>query len=363
MVRSSLLSRLKRLLAAQANVRHSKFNRAQSTSKQSTWGFTLIEVLVVAAIAGGLVTGLMFIVVQLMQADQRESARTETQREMQLAMDYVSDELREAVFVYTGDYLPTLAQYLPDTLTAGDSVPVVAFWRQQAFPETVRTACASASPPAGVGCMSGQSYSLVVYSLTRNPSPRPAGSPWRGGARITRYALTQFQGNSTTVTPGYVNPGDQGNFVNWPFFSGTNLQTARGGRPTATAGTVNTLVDFVDREQATPAVRCPGDNPAVARKPYSISPPDGMLDTAFGAGNRLRSFYACVSSSRAEGTGTSLQNLQTTGSYQDVLLYLRGSAVGRPGIPTAPISRSAELLPTLETRIMLQGVLTREPPS
>lgn len=352
MARRFIFSRLKRLLVAQAKLNSIKPGHARSSSATANRGFTLLEVLVVAVIAGTLVSGLMFIVVQLMQADQRESARTETQREMQLAMDYISTELREAVFVYTGDYLPTLAQYLPASLTQSGTVPVLAFWRHQPFPDAVKTACASATPPAGVGCMAGQSYSLVVYSLTRNPGT--AGSPWRGGARITRYALTQFKGNSTDITEGYVNPSDQGNFPNWPMFGGVNQQTARGGRPTAGAGTVNTLVDFVDGQTTfNNPVRCPGNDPNNLR-PYTISPPDSMLN------GLPRSFYACVSSSDAAGSGTSVQYLQTTGFYQDTILYLRGSAVGRPGMPSLT-TRSAELLPTLETRVMLRGVLTRDP--
>jgi prepilin-type N-terminal cleavage/methylation domain-containing protein len=348
MARRFLLSRLKRLLTVQAK---------SIPAKQSNRGFTLLELLVVAAIAGGLVSGLMFIVVQLMQADQRESSRTETQREMQLAMDYISNELREAVFVYTGDYLPTLQQYIPVSLSTGGSVPVLAFWKYDPFPDAVKDACVRATPPAGVGCMAGQSYALVVYSLVQAPNPRPANSPWRGKARITRYTLTQFQGNSLTVTPGYVNPSDEGNFATWPWLGGTNLQASR---PTATAGTVNTLVDFVDGQTDPPLdtpVRCPGNDPANPIKPYTLSPPDSMLNSL------PRSFYACVSSSLPTGTGASTQNLQTVGSYQDVVLYLRGSAVGRPGIPASLPARSAELLPTLETRVMLRGVLTREPPS
>lgn len=202
--------------------------------------------------------------------------------------------------------------------------------------------------------MAGQSYALVVYSLNSDRT-----GPWRGGARITRYMLTQFQGNSTTVTPGYVNPGDENNFQNWPQDAqGRNLQTARGGRPTVTQGTLNVLVDFVDGRQAfnTP-VRCPGDNPANPIKPYSISPPDSMLTTS----GLPRSFYACVSAPDTDGTGTGLRNLQAVGNYQDVVLYLRGSAVGRPGVNPNLNIRSAELLPTLETRVMLQSVLSRNP--
>ena len=109
-------------------------------------GFTLLELLVVMAISSGIIAGLMYIVVELMSTDQRESSRSETQREMQMALDYISAELREAEFVYTADNLacagPTgagappcspLTAYLPPAVS-NNSMPILAFWKQERFP-------------------------------------------------------------------------------------------------------------------------------------------------------------------------------------------------------------------------------------
>jgi prepilin-type N-terminal cleavage/methylation domain-containing protein len=310
-------------------------------------GFTLLELLVVTAIAGGIVAGLMYIVVELMGADQRESSKSETQREMQLALDYISTEMRDAVYVYTGDNLETnpqrnnqsLMSFLPTSVT-NNSVPVVAFWKQHPFPDTVKTACARSTPPTGVACTNGSSYALVVYSLSQANT-----GTWKGKARITRYALTEFNSDGT-ATSGYVNPGIyNNNFDTWPYgTTGTGTGNLQSARPANGAPAV--LVDFVDNSVTLPNNAgqvgvCP-DDPATATADYNISPSATLLSSAGMAS--IRSFYACVNMR------------QTLGEAQDVSLYVRGNVYGRPGN-----FGETSFLPTLETRVLSRGVLGRVP--
>lgn len=343
-MKRAFLSRIKRLWGA------SRYSR--------TKGFTLLELLVVTAIGAGIVSGLMFIVVQLMETDQREASRSETQREMQLAMDYISAELREAVYVYTGAQLQTLANYIPETLTENGSVPVLAFWKQQEFPTVARNFCkaksgdtvANATARAGINCESGSSYALIVYSV------KPKTGDWQGEAHLTRYALTEFQSSWTNVnTPsinrGYVNPGTFGNFPNWPVgtapggAANTNLQTItlsdiyRGtnGRPINRpdgSGKVNVLVDFVALPTSTTAA-----SPTCPNNTYELSP----------ANSASRTFYACVAPKTS------------TGDNQEVILFLQGNVNGRAGYTIAGGNRTADKLPALETRVLTRGVLGRTP--
>ena len=315
----------------------SRFQRFWFSSRRGNGikGFTLLELLVTTAIAGGIVSGLLFIVVQLMSVDQRESAQSETQREMQLALNYISTEMRDAVYVYTGTSMAaepsrngqSLLDFLPANLST-ESVPIIAFWKQQPFPDAVKLKCAGSTPPPDVTCTNGSSYALVVYSLsTSNPN-----GTWKGKARITRYALTEF--NSTGVaTPGYVNPGVyDNNFDAWPYDTTGlgNVQTARPANATPAA-----LVDFVDNTAAGAARVCPDDPLTTPFKEYDISPTTGV-----------RSFYACVKDRQ--------KNL---GDSQDVLIYLRGNVAGRSGYSVGATS----FLPTLETRVLSRGVLGRLP--
>jgi hypothetical protein len=331
----------------------------------------------VTAIAGGIVAGLTFIVVQMMTSDQRESSRSETQREMQLALDYMATELREAVYVYPGSYLECstssrnstctpFTQFLPASV-GQDSLPVLAFWKQQLLPKVIRDQCAAGNPPAGTPCLAGQSYALVVYSLTKNTNA--ADSPWKGKARITRYVLSQY--NSSGVSnPGYVDPTASGvTFTSWPFGQNAAGQSANLQAATPT-GRADTLVDFVDFKLQDTTVAntagqtgfCPPDNSGVVN--YSISPSNNSLTGNFAG---VRSFYACVAAptTTVSSNGTTI-TIPDPAQYRDIVLYLRGSATGRPGIVSDQggllLRRAdADILPTLQTRVLSRSVLGRTP--
>lgn len=340
-----------------------KFGRLlQSRQKRKSSGFTLIELLVVIIIAGGIISGLMYLVVELLGVDQRESSRTETQREMQLAMDYIASELREAVYVYNGECFagrsaatpptdcPRLINYLPDNLRNANNIPVIAFWKQQSIPEPVKARCrADADVAIGRGdpCRSASSYALIVYYISReNPN-----NIWDGNARIKRYALTEFQADGTSnnvfATPpgrGYVRPDEVSvKFDTWPFGKNPNntnqVSNLQGGNPPTDTSAI--LVDFLDSRVVgtVPVTTVPSP---VCPTGYSISP-DVSAFGAVGA-PQIRSFYACVD------TGA------TSGRNREVILYIRGNAQGRPGIRGVNT-----FVPTLETRVLVRGVLGRNP--
>lgn len=331
--------------------------RHQSGRSLASGGFTLLELLIVTIIAGGIVSGLMYMVIELLGADQREASRTDTQREMRLAMDYIVNEVQESVYVYegeciqgdgspAGDRCHGILNYLPGSLQSNRSVPVLAFWKQQPLPQTVRQACSAGNAAANVPCISAHSYALIVYSLsTEDPS-----NIWDGKARITRYALTQFQQDGTPNT-GYADPGQFNNFDTWPYAVDPDTQVTFNAQNGTPAGSAQVLTDYVDDGTGaallTPAIPtgnsnlCPNRN--LTNLDYEVSPsPTALASTEFNG--RPRSFFACIS------TGDGI------GENREVILFLRGNAYGRPGIAS-----EKGFLPTLETRVLSRGVLQRSP--
>lgn len=323
-----------------------KLPQRSSTEKQEK-GFTLIELLVVVLIAGGIISGLMYLVVELLTADRVEASRTQTQQEMQMALDYIGTELRQAVYVYnedcmnatgTGaagdaDFCPGLYNHIPANLTDAGESPILAFWKQQQLPSSIRNACDAGNAPAGTPCVTGHSYALVVYTLDTANS-----DIWSGGARIRRYALTQFQADGS-ATNGYVDPGNfDRSFRSWPFYSDTD-----GGTPTnqqggtAPGGTPQVLVDFVDdRVRDDIVTQCPNG--------YTLTS-DDTVPTTFA-----NSFYGCV---------RDLPNNVEGGLNRDTRLFLRGNPSGRPGMGS-DVSRNS-FLPTLETQVLSRPVLEKQP--
>jgi prepilin-type N-terminal cleavage/methylation domain-containing protein len=349
---------------------------AQRSSKRS--GFTLLELLVALLIGSIIVSALLYGLVEILQTNQRESSRAETQREMQLAIDYISSDIRESVFVYDGDCLsPTtsragicrgLPPVLPTAISGAGKVPVLAMWRVDELPQVLIDSCrANAArindnpPPAainGVPCLSRRNYTLVVYYLdTTNPTGK-----WQGQARIRRYELPQFdqRGNRNT---GWVDPtSTQNNFLGWPYAlvrsSLTNLQTTSPlpdgtqnlaqGAPENREGAA--LVDFVDAPTGSQAVNtanaCPGPAtpPANPRQPpFVVSPTSGST-----------SFYACVRGGGVNAVGNANNE---GGRNQEIYVFLRGNAAGRPGIPTNAENAKFEM----ETRVLTRGSYEKTP--
>ncbi len=343
----------------------SQHRRLFSNSRKPA-GFTLIELLVAMVIAGIITSVLLFLVVQLLQTSQRESGRSDTQREMQMALDYIGRDLREAVYVYDGKCLTSSAPadgtcsgllttgYLPATISAGaNNLPVLAFWRVDPLPPTIDQLCktnaaafsikdqtqqdAALVPISGIPCVSRRMYTLVVYSLNWDTT----GNQWKGRARITRYQMPQYSysaATATSITPGWIFPGGPDvSFVTWPLDA--KQADARISPPlTSDPSNTQVLVDFVDQKglsSGTTDAVCPAvplTNP--------ITP--GYVLTPASASNR--GFYVCVKGGASNGS-----------LNQEVSVFLQGNAAGRPGLPlnasNVPIS--------MQTRVMTRGSLNK----
>jgi prepilin-type N-terminal cleavage/methylation domain-containing protein len=343
------------------------------TQKRKTSGFTLIELLVVIFIAGGIITGLMYLVVELLGVDQRESSRTETQREMQLAMDYIAEDLREAVYIYDGaclvgrnvvaatapGYCPRtspLVNHLPTQLQPSPNIiPVIAFWKQQPLPPDVKNLCSTnlaAANAQNIPCIAASSYALVVYYISRDKERVNNVDTWDGNARIKRYALAEFQSSGVVRSQGYILPDQEDvSFATWPIArDGTNRQGNT--RPLDNSAV---LVDFLDGQEI--ITGAPASATATCPSNYKITPDRNVFTAGIP---QIRSFYACLdpgSPGASSGTTTGSQSTPPpTGVNRDAILYIRGNAQGRPGI-----RRADTFLPFLETRVLVRGVLSKTP--
>ncbi|MBE9101402.1 prepilin-type N-terminal cleavage/methylation domain-containing protein [Vacuolonema iberomarrocanum] len=321
--------------------------RFRTTPRHRNAGFTLIELLIVTIVGSLIMLALLALINELLLTDRNESVRLETNREMQIALDYMAEEVREASYIYTGHCLAAQNEgapnealscngadvraignpgsgILPEAIASADDIPVLAFWKQHPLPEALRNQCRNnpllqidAIP---VPCTIGSSYALVVYALsTENP-----GDIWRGGARIKRYMLTEFNAAGTARTPGYANPTlNNNNFDEWPYAPGVSVGGGNANAPV--------LVDFVDGTvDSDPS--CPDG--------YSISPHPAALAAAGNVDNDLRSFYACISPPEA-------------GRHQEAVIYLQGNIDGRVAGAFAPQDGA---LTVLQTRVMARGV-------
>lgn len=342
--------------------------------KRQTSGFTLIELIASMAIATIVVSGLMSLLVQLLSVNQQESGQTQTQNDMQLALDYISTDLREAVYVYPGECLTATGEGSKTATTVSpnfcpgvvnhiqtpppNSMPILAFWRLDPLPDFYLspTQCGRATPPSNVPCTSGRTYTLVVYFLTKNLPSDP--TKWYGKARLMRYELPNYASDGTAIA-NYVSPEQSGvGFRKWPwqFKSGavTNLQN---GLPATGNAAAQVLIDFVDDTARTgdSTATCPTD--AAQDIYYRITPDDTV--TPF---TNVRSFYACVRVNLTKEPIPPITIPPTTvdvfdgGSInQDVLVFLRGNSEGRVQ------AGSSNSLPTLNAQVLRRSIVNKDP--
>jgi hypothetical protein len=308
-------------------------------------GVSITELLVATIVAGIAITGLLAAMVELLQTDQREAAREETQQSMQTALDFIAEDLRESVYVYDGTQrrgaggtgpFHYIYDYLPNFSSVG--TPILAFWKTEPLSASQESDlssmdCARLAQPTQQECnnlkLRRRSYSLIVYLQSTISDPK-----WPGKSRILRYELPKYDASRFSTlakSRGFVDPAEANNFPVWPLDAqNNNLQTAAGGLPSLSDSPPEVLVDFVDDPEST--VSMPDCENTYGTSYVRVPSND--------ANNR--SFFACV---------RRIDN--KIGENQDIILYLRGNTYGKDG------ANAQNELPILQTRVTLRGVIDK----
>jgi len=333
-------------------------------------GFTLIELLVALLIATVVISSVLYVAVDLFQFEELDRSFTETEQDMEAALDFIVEDLREAVYVYDGDRIAEFEsdpdQGIADNLglTADDGQVVLAFWKTEPLThedcsdsdpcfdhiETGDLTCADGVTIDGANVASDEAaaiecrgliqeratYTLVVYTQDTTPEI----GKWDGPSTIVRHELRKYDPNSLKTTailrePGYVDPRDESTFARWPYDdSGKSLQNATPVWVDDENKAV--LVDYVDD----PTAAAPGV-PECAEDAPGEDNPDNYIRTP-GDPAASTSFFACI---------RKLSN----NNQQDVILYLRGNPEPRTAVGIGKLS-----LPSARTQVLIRGVVQKQ---
>ena len=171
----------------------SQLKRSHSGEKKNS-GFTLIEVLVAMILAALVLTPLLGFMINILDSDRKEQAKSTTEQEIKSALDYIAQDLSQAVFIYDAAALnanssttPTISgirdQIPPVQAVGGCSTtnckPVLVFWKRKFLSR------------AEVGTFTGGNdtfvYSLVGYYLITDGGGNNA--TWSNTARIGRFEI------------------------------------------------------------------------------------------------------------------------------------------------------------------------------
>lgn len=333
-----MISSLKFILSTQ--LKRSGINKKIS-------GFTLIELLVALVLAFLVITPLMTFMISILRSDRQEQAKANTEQDIQAAVDYITRDLEQAIYIYDTDGLTRnnnttnfalsgIQDQIPpvapasgcNATNASNCQPILVFWKREFAPNSVGVNSASDTTTDDSFV-----YSLVAYYLITNPNPNST-SPWSPSARIGRF---QIRGNvnaananavrGTACDPGF-SPPPLAQTVNgsslkdkmdqWKNGLGTACSTSVASSTTYTQQ-VLTLVDYVST--SSPAVTC---------------------SFGQGIGTNTNGFYTCVDSTNVFAQ-----------------IYLRGNAFVRlnNNNSTAYTSSNSAYFPSVSVQVQGRGFL------
>ncbi|MFM6592185.1 MAG: hormogonium polysaccharide secretion pseudopilin HpsC [Dolichospermum sp.] len=266
-------------------------------------GFTLTELLVALAMSSVMITLLLQFMISMITTDSDEEIKITSEQEIQTALDYISRDLQQAIYIYDAagiNAIKSQLRYPNDT----DKTPILVFWKRNFVSQVITTP---------LGKDDTFVYSLVAYYLIKDTNIN-----WSQSARIARW---QIKDGVEVTTGGVTCSGytkkyvDADNCPN-PGFNPFNIaqdntveDAMNNWQKSGTAYTdaADVLIDYVDQTtDSPPPATCPADTiiPPITWstiEPKTITPSNGMTG-----------FYACV------------DKANTT-----VKIFIRGNALAR----------------------------------
>ncbi len=325
----------------------SQHQQNRSEPDKTEKGMTLIELLIGTVMAFLIITPMLSFVVDMLNTDRREQVKSNTEQDIQAAVDFIAQDLSQAIYIYdnsaNGVQELTTRTFIP-TVTNG--TPILVFWKRQqlknSLPITAGAApktCTDNTPLSGTGaCNDSYVLSLVAYyqvsGTTNDTWCQPSGGTCP--TRIVRYQIQDGLKNpaqSANPDPAlrYFADGDlknpDGQKRSKAFNIGTTAlpgfdisnPTERVTNPGVDWERIDVLVNYLDHTNPGPAAtQCTTalGNPTtqVGTQPQPIG--EGQLKIQNPANT---SFYACVDTSKSLARvtirGNSLRRLQTDANY------------------------------------------------
>jgi type II secretory pathway pseudopilin PulG len=287
-----------------------------STRKNRDHGFTLVELLIGLVMAFLVLTPLFGLMISIMNTDEKEQAKTTSEQELQTAIDFITRDLQQAVYIYdfqgvTNNYNTIAANSgIKDSLpTVAGGVPILVFWKQELVSNVI--------PTTGTKKDDASVYSLVAYYLINSPS-----TIWSNTARIARWQIkdgvrSPSDTSGVTCNPSYntsIKFVDADNCPS-PGFKPFDLDMNQWQRSGSFTNDPQVLVDFIDQT--------PRDQTNVPNIIPSCAQDDNQSSVTITpiSSTTMTSFYACVSN-YADPTNQG----QVISTAQ---IFIRGNALAR----------------------------------
>jgi type II secretory pathway pseudopilin PulG len=308
----------------------SQQQRKRSKPTQTEKGMTLIELLIGTVMAFLILTPMLAFVVDMLNTDRREQVKANTEQDIQAAVDFIAQDLSQAIYIYDNAGVTAINSQLPP---ATNGTPILVFWKRKQLRNSVsvnRTTIVTPLACDQTTCNDTYTRSLVAYYQVRDANPiwcQPSGNPSSCPKRIERYEISEGilkDSTATTAATRYFNDTEtkdgqrHSGAFNLQFdFNQPTLNVTTGANFPRSA---EVLVNYLDHSTTANVPQPPN-----CKSPLGVVDPTGPGATPINAADLLitdgstHSFYACVDTRRnlAKVTirGNSLRRIQTDANY------------------------------------------------
>lgn len=233
-----------------------QFKASKSLDKSA--GFTLVELLIALAMSSVMITVLLQFMITMITTDSDEEIKINSEQEIQIALDYISRDLQQAIYIYDAAGINAIKDQLryPDDTT---KTPILVFWKREILDNN----------SAGE-----DNSSLVVYYLDNSSS-----TIWSKAARISRWQIKKNDPGFNPFNIAQYNTVEEA-MNNWEK-SGTAYTDA-----------ADVLIDYVDQTTPPTDQTIPPTPPAATCPDNTITPP--ITWSKITPSNDMTGFYACV---------------------------------------------------------------------
>jgi type II secretory pathway pseudopilin PulG len=317
----------------------SQHQRNRSGPAQTDKGMTLVELLVGAIMAFIVITPMLAFVVDMLNTDRREQVKSNTEQDLQAAVDFIAQDLSQAIYIYNGKQIRDIVK-TQQLAAPPNTAPILVFWKRQQIKKAVPIAVPIDDSIFPKDCQDkgnadkcDDTYvlSLVAYYQFKGKEAtwcQPSGVDCP--TRIARYEIREPVRNpykSDAKDPYYdktqLSVSQQGNVAFNPNFdfSKPTENVTKSIAQAAIAGELReqVLVNYIDHSSKD--VPIPNGNQCQTSLAVTPPPPPATFnaDDLLITDGKTHSFYACVDTSRniARVTirGNSLRRLQADANY------------------------------------------------
>ncbi|NEP06476.1 MAG: hypothetical protein F6K25_27975 [Okeania sp. SIO2G4] len=180
-----------------------QYQQRRSSIIKPTSGFTMIELLVGTIIAFLITVPLLSFVVDMLNTDVREQAKANSEQDIQAAVDYIAQDMSQALYVYDHDGAGGVVDAIEGQLPENDDEnrkPILVFWKRQLVEEAIPVSACEEQ------CKDDDAYvlSLVAYYEITEDDDTSIWCQPNGETCPKRIARFQIQDGVTDFTGTYI---------------------------------------------------------------------------------------------------------------------------------------------------------------